>query len=52
MPSFKGKEYSYDKKGMKEYVSALKKKRKKKVKKEYETDYSAVPPAPTPPAGE
>ena len=52
MPNLDGKEYSYDKKGMKEYVSALKKKRKKKVKKEYETDYSAVPPAPTPPAGE
>tara|TARA_R100000278_G_scaffold2675_2_gene5189 strand:+ start:2669 stop:2824 length:156 start_codon:yes stop_codon:yes gene_type:complete len=30
MPSLDGKKYSYDKKGVKAYVKALKKKRKKK----------------------
>jgi hypothetical protein len=32
MPTLDGKKYSYDKEGVKSYIKALKKKRKKKMK--------------------
>ena len=35
MPKLDGKSYSYDKKGMKKYIQALKKKRKIKKTEEY-----------------
>ena len=40
MPKLDGQKYSYDEKGMKKYLSALKKKRKKK---KTEIDYESTP---------